>query len=118
MKNLKHKLLHLGLSLAFIGLGLNANAQTQENPSQTKAIVNQDVDKPGDGNTNPPVVLSGDEKISEVVEIEVYPNPNNGNFNVKINDKIDFENIIITDLTGNIIFKQSVKEMSFKQSEN
>ena len=67
MKNLKHKLLHLGLSLAFIGLGLNANAQTQENPSQTKAIVNQDVDKPGDGNTNPPVVLSGDEKIREEI---------------------------------------------------
>ncbi len=115
MKNLKQKLLQLGLSFALLGFGFNANAQSQETPTLKNQIISQDIDKPGDGNPNPPVILSGDEMMNELIEIEVYPNPNNGSFNVKINDKIDFENIIITDLIGNVIYKQNVKGMLDKE---
>lgn len=115
MKDLKQKLLQLGLSFALLGLGFNSNAQSQVTPTAKNPIITQDIDPPGNGNPNPPVVLSSDEKINDLIEIEVYPNPNNGNFNVKINDKIDFENIIITDLTGNVIYKQNVKGMLDKE---
>lgn len=112
MKNFKQNLLQLGLSLALVGFGFNANAQEQENPNAAQQpIISQDVDKPGDGNSNPPAILSNNELINDLIEIEVYPNPNNGSFNVKINDKTDIDKIVITDLTGNIIFKQSVKEL-------
>lgn len=108
MKNFKQKLLQLGLSLALVGFSFNASAQSQENPTTTKPVISQDIDKPGDGTSSPPAVLSDNEKINDLIVIEVYPNPNKGKFNVKINNIIDFEFITITDLTGNIIFKQSV----------
>ena len=111
MKNFKQNFLQLGLILYLIGFGFNANAQQQENPNAQQAVISQDVDKPGGGNSNPPAILSNNELINDLIEIEVYPNPNNGSFNVKINDKTDIDKIVITDLTGNIIFKQSVKEL-------
>lgn len=115
MKNLTQKLLQLGLSLALVGFGFTANAQNQENPNSPTPVISQDIDKPGDGISSPPAILNGDEMMNDLIEIEVYPNPNSGKFNVKINEIIDFEFIIITDLTGNIIHKQSVRGMLDKE---
>lgn len=111
MKNFQQNLLKATLALLVMGMSFNLSAQQQDTEPVVKPTISADIEPPGGGQKPPPPVLSGDEKINDHMELEIFPNPNNGDFNVKISDKFELETIVITDIVGNVVFKQSVKEM-------
>ena len=113
MKNFKQHLLKSTLALLMAGVSFGAFAQQQDTEPIVKPTISADVDPPGGGQKPPPPVLNSDEKINDhsELELEIFPNPNNGDFNVKLSDKTEIETIIITDIVGNIVHKQNVKEL-------
>lgn len=111
MKNLKQHLTK-GVLFAFLTVSsLTVFGQQEQTQPNAKEIIKADIEPPGGGITNPPVILSSDEKINDLDVIDVYPNPNNGSFNLKISEHTVFENIIISDLLGNIITKINVHDL-------
>lgn len=46
---------------------------------------------------------------SSAMELQIYPNPNSGNFNVTHNDISDFNEIEILDITGKTIFQMNIE---------
>ena len=56
-----------------------------------------------------PVTSIDEQEISN--QISVYPNPSNGNFNIKIND-FETKSIDIVDLTGKIILRRTISNQT------
>lgn len=53
-------------------------------------------------------VTSGIASIETKNEIRIYPNPSNGNFNVKLNDRLKRATICVYDVLGNCIYSQNL----------
>jgi hypothetical protein len=55
-----------------------------------------------------PVAIVADEASNPIQNYIIYPNPNNGNFNITFDAKeAGSTNVVLTDITGKVIFEQS-----------
>lgn len=50
--------------------------------------------------------------------INLIPNPNNGNFKIEINENLIFEQLLLVDLKGNILFDFNLKQNQNKLNES
>ncbi|WP_298315785.1 RICIN domain-containing protein [uncultured Aquimarina sp.] len=53
-------------------------------------------------------------KEPTVNQIEIYPNPSNGNFNINFNQKVNQVNVILTDISGRIVYKEVIENTTSK----
>lgn len=118
MKNVKTQMV-AGLALLFcVGLSAQLSAQTSSSidPIKPSIQVNGIEEEPGDP-LPPPPILSTIASDHDIHDVEVYPNPNAGNFTLKINDFSGVEEIIITNIIGNVVLKKNIKELNQLETE-
>ena len=105
MKKLKQRLLPAALLSIFALAGSSAFAQEQQqNVVTPPTIYAADKDR---GNTDPPPPIFSLSENNED-KISVYPNPNNGSFTVKLPDLSKAGEMVITDMTGKIVWEKDL----------
>jgi len=63
-------------------------------------------------------IIASVENDNLISNINIIPNPNNGNFKLQINENLLFEQLLIVDLNGNILFDYNLVNNQNKLNEN